>query len=97
MVDATLVNSLSDFQRNAKSYIRKLKKSGRPAVLTVNGRAEVVVQSAEAYQKLMDELELLESVRDLRRGLEEVARGEVRPAREFLNELAARFGYTLKP
>jgi PHD/YefM family antitoxin component YafN of YafNO toxin-antitoxin module len=57
------IHSLSDFQRNAKDHIRKLEQSGKPAVLTVNGEAEVVVQSAEAYQKLLDDRELLDSIR----------------------------------
>jgi PHD/YefM family antitoxin component YafN of YafNO toxin-antitoxin module len=54
-LDLVNIHSLSDFQRNAKDHIRKLKRSGKPAVLTVNGEAEVVVQSAEAYQKLLDD------------------------------------------
>src|SRR5579864_2547350 len=47
MIDLANVHALSDFQRNAKKHIRRLKASGEPAVLTVNGQAEVVIQSAE--------------------------------------------------
>ena len=32
-----------------------------PLVLTINGRAEVVVQDAEAYQELLDRVEAIES------------------------------------
>ena len=49
-LDLVNIHSLSEFQRNTKEHIRKLKRSGKPAVLTVNGEAELVVQSAEAYQ-----------------------------------------------
>jgi PHD/YefM family antitoxin component YafN of YafNO toxin-antitoxin module len=87
---------MSDFQRNAKDHIRKLKRSGKPAVLTVNGEAEVVVQSAEAYQKLLDDSELLDSIRDISRGLEQAKRGEGRPMREFLEDLAKEHGIPLK-
>ncbi len=48
-IDLSDIHSLSDFQRNTREHIRKLKKSGKPAELTVKGQAEVVVQSAEAY------------------------------------------------
>ncbi len=86
----------SDFQRNAKDYIRKLKESGKPAVLTVNGEAEVVVQSAEAYQKLMDDRELLDGIRSISRGLEQAKRGKGRAMREFLAALAKEHGISLK-
>ena len=59
-IDPENIHALSAFQRNSKGFIRKLKQSGRPAVLTVNGEAEVVVQSAEAYQKLLESHDLLE-------------------------------------
>jgi PHD/YefM family antitoxin component YafN of YafNO toxin-antitoxin module len=95
-LDLVNIHSLSDFQRNAKDHIRKLKRSGKPAVLTVNGEAEVVVQSAEAYQKLLDDSELLDSIRDISRGLEQAKRGEGRSMREFLEDLAKEHGIPLK-
>ena len=95
-LDLADIHSLSDFQRNAKDHIRKLKESGKPAILTVNGEAEVVVQSAEAYQKLLDDRELLDSIRGISRGLEQAKRGEGRPMREFLENLAKGHGISLK-
>ena len=65
-------------------------------MLTVNGEAEAVVQSAPAYQKLMDDQELLESIRSIGRGLEQAKRGEGQPMREFLETLAQQHGITLK-
>jgi PHD/YefM family antitoxin component YafN of YafNO toxin-antitoxin module len=96
MIDLANVHALSDFQRNAKKHIRKLKASGKPAVLTVNGQAEVVIQSAEAYQKLLRDGELLESLRSVSRGLEQAKRGDGRPMREFLETLAKEHGISLK-
>ena len=88
--------SLSEFQRNTRDHIAKLKATGNPAVLTVNGQAEVVVQSAEAYQKLMDDQALLEELRSVGRGLEQAKRGEGRPMREFLESLAGEHGIALR-
>ena len=45
--------SLTDFHRNTKAHLRRLKQSGRPEVLTINGKAELVVQDAAAYQRLL--------------------------------------------
>ncbi len=61
------IGSLTDFSRNTKAHVKRLKRTGRPELLTVNGRAEVVVQSASAYQRLIESIERLK--RDLgRRG-----------------------------
>ncbi len=49
--------SLSDFQRRTREHIRRLRETGRPEVLTVNGRAELVVYAAEAYQEVADQLQ----------------------------------------
>ena len=95
-LDLANIHSLSDFQRNTKDHIRKLKKSGRPAILTVNGQAEIVVQSAESYQKLLDDRNLLDSIRGIGRGLEQAKRGEGQPMREFLEALAKEHKISLK-
>jgi len=92
MIRTSNIRSLSEFQRNAKQHIRRLKKTGRPEVLTVNGRAQVVVQSAEAYQKLLDDAEMLETVKILKKSLAEADRGEGRPADEVFDEIRAKYG-----
>ena len=94
--DLASIHALSDFQRNTKKHIRRLRASGKPAVLTVNGRAEVIVQSAAAYQRLLDDQELLESIRGISRGLEQAQRGEGQPMRDFLKSLAKERGVSLK-
>ncbi len=59
MIRADDIGSLTDFARNTKAHLKRLKRTGRPELLTVNGRAEVVVQNATSYQRLIDELENL--------------------------------------
>jgi PHD/YefM family antitoxin component YafN of YafNO toxin-antitoxin module len=76
MIDLANIRSLSDFQRNTKAHLRRLKKSGKPEVLTVNGQAELVVQSAEAYQKLIREADHADSVRTLRDRIASADAGE---------------------
>ena len=70
------IDSLSNFKRNTADFLRKLKKSGSPLVLTVNGRAEVVVQDASSYQRLLEISERLETIEDLKPAIEEMRRGE---------------------
>jgi prevent-host-death family protein len=92
MIDLREVRSVTDFQRNAKQYVGKLKKSGTPLVLTVNGRAELVVQDAASYQSLLDRLEELEVVAAIRVGLEEAKAGKGQPVVKALENLGRKHG-----
>ena len=56
------IHSLSSFKRNSLEFIEQMKQTGEPVVLTVNGKAELVVQDAESYQKMLDALERLEAI-----------------------------------
>lgn len=86
------IRSLSDFKRNTSGLIRQIKKTGRPVVLTVNGKAELVVQDASAYQKLLHAAERMEVIQAIRKGMEDVRAGRVRDAGEALAELRAELG-----
>ncbi|MGA2582880.1 MAG: type II toxin-antitoxin system Phd/YefM family antitoxin [Tepidisphaeraceae bacterium] len=95
MLDLNDIHPVTDFNRNTKEHIQRLKQTGKPEVLTVNGQAEIVVQSAEAYQKLLEAAELSETLAGIRRGLEQAKRGEGRPMREFIQKLAEKHGLSL--
>ncbi len=57
MIDvAEDIHPLSDFKRRTTEFVRRLHASGRPMLLTLNGRPEVVVLDARSYQKLMNQL-----------------------------------------
>lgn len=93
MPRVTDVNSLTDFQRRTKEHIGYLKDSGSPMILTVNGKAEIVVQDAASYQELLDLVERAEAIVGIRRGLDSIARGEGIPLEEV--ELQMREKYDL--
>ena len=48
------IQALTTFRNNSAAFLRQLKKTKRPVILTVNGKAAAVVQDAEAYQRLLD-------------------------------------------
>ena len=87
MVHMEDIYSLTDFQRHAKEHIERLKQTGRPAVLTVNGKAEVIVQDAALYQKILELIDRIEALEGIRQGLESMHRGEGRPAAEVFQHL----------
>lgn len=47
------IHSLTDFKRKTIQFMKQLKTQRRPIVLTVNGRAAVVIQDPDSYQKLL--------------------------------------------
>jgi PHD/YefM family antitoxin component YafN of YafNO toxin-antitoxin module len=61
-----------------------MRRTRQPLVLTVNGRAEAVVQDAASYQALLDRLETVEAIQ---RGLADVKAGRTKPARRVFARL----------
>lgn len=69
-----------------------MRGSGHPLVLTINGKAELVVQDAVSYQKLLDRMDELEALEGIKRGLADVEAGRVTPLKEFENEFRSKHG-----
>lgn len=72
--------------------IGKLKKTGQPVILTVNGKAELVVQDAESYQKLLDAQDRMAAIEGIKRGLESMKRNAGKSAEKFFREFFAEKG-----
>jgi prevent-host-death family protein len=93
MLDITKdIQSLTTFRRRSGDFMKQLKKTKRPVVLTVKGKAQAVVQDAEAYQRLLDIAAKADAREGIRQGLEDARDGNVRPVREFLAEFRAKHG-----
>jgi PHD/YefM family antitoxin component YafN of YafNO toxin-antitoxin module len=88
----TDIQSLTEFRRGSARMIKQLRKSKRPMVLTVNGKAAAVVQDAEAYQRLLDMAARADAREGVRQGLEDARKGRTRPAREFFREFESARG-----
>ena len=92
MLHTREIHSLTDFLRNHKAHITRMKKTHAPEVLTVNGKAEVVVQDAESYQLMLDRLHHMETIAAIQEGMASAERGELKPAAQVLDEMRARYG-----
>jgi prevent-host-death family protein len=86
------IHSLTDFKRNTTEFVKQMKETKHPLVLTVNGKAELVVQDAESYQTLLEAAEFVETIKGIRRGLEEMKQSKGRSAEEVFAELRQKFG-----
>ena len=87
------IQSLSTFKRDTAKTAARLKKSGKPLVLTVNGKAEMVVQDAAAYQRLLDlaaAAERAEMAAFLKDSRADIEAGQTLPAKTFLESLGGK-------
>jgi prevent-host-death family protein len=85
MIDVTQdIHSLTTFKRNSSGLMKQMKKTGRPLVLTVKGKAEAVLLDAAAYQEVASQLD---AVAGIRRGLVQARKGAGRSADEVFDEL----------
>jgi len=96
MIQLADIHPLTDFLRNHKKHIEWLRSAGKPEVLTINGKAEIVIQDAASYQRLLDVIDQAEAVVGIRRGIESMERGEGRPMRALLSEMRKRKGRSRK-
>ena len=93
MLDITKdIQSLTTFRRRSGDFMKHLKKSKRPVVLTVKGKAAAIVQDAEAYQRLLDIAARADSEEGIRQGLDDVAHGRTRPAKEVFDDIRRKHG-----
>jgi prevent-host-death family protein len=93
MLDITKdIQSLTTLRRRSGDFMKQLKKSQRPVVLTVKGKATAIVQDAEAYQRLLDIPPARIRKRESAEGLDDVAHGRTRPAKEVCDGIRRKHG-----
>jgi prevent-host-death family protein len=77
------IKPVSELKRNTTTLLKHVRETGRPLVLTVGGKADVVLMDARIYN---DHLRSLHLARLLSEAEESLAAGKSRPAREFFKE-----------
>jgi prevent-host-death family protein len=81
------IRPLTEFKRETAKFTKRLKETGKPSFLTVNGKASLVVMDAEAWQEMQNRLEYADSVAGIRKGLAEIEKGEGEDADAFFATL----------
>ena len=77
------IRSVTDLKRNTREIIEHARRTGRPVILTANGKADALLMDAETYERQLGNANL---VALLAAGEADIAAGRVRPARAFLRE-----------
>jgi len=86
------IRPLTEFKRDTARFISHLKETGRPTVLTVNGKPELVVLDARAWQDVQERIEFARAVAGIRKGLEQARDGQGVEASTFFEKLDATKG-----
>ncbi len=93
MIDlARDIHPLTDFKRKTAQFVRQLKRTGQPVVLTVNGKAELVVHDAASYQELLETIDRAEAIAGIRRGLDSFERGKGIPLNRVDERIRRKHG-----
>ena len=87
------IHPLTDFLRHHKRHLKQLKRTQRPTVLTLNGKAEVVVQDARAYQAMIEAAELMDTRKGISEGIASMESGDGEPANIVLSRLRKKHGF----
>ena len=83
------IHPVSDFSRKPAEHIKRLKETGEPEILTVNGKAELVIQDARAYEKMTGLLETLEKIAAAAKEHDE---GRAIPINDFFKKFEKKYG-----
>ncbi|HIJ96304.1 MAG TPA: type II toxin-antitoxin system Phd/YefM family antitoxin [Desulfuromonadales bacterium] len=77
------IRSVTDLKRHTRELLDHVHQTGRPMILTVNGRADSVLMDAAVYEK---QLQAANLTRLLAPAEAEVTAGQTRSAQDFLKE-----------
>jgi PHD/YefM family antitoxin component YafN of YafNO toxin-antitoxin module len=81
------IHSLTEFKLKTTDFVQQMKETGEPIVLTINGKAELVVQDAGSYQKLLDLAQDAKVLAGISRGLEDMRAGRTQPLAEAIADI----------
>lgn len=85
------IQSLSVFKRDTAKFRRQLKKTKQPIVLTVNGKADMVVIDADSYDEYLREKDLMATIASVDRGIDDMSAGRTKPAAKVFQEFEKKY------
>lgn len=85
------IQSLSVFKRDTAKFRRQLKKTKQPIVLTVNGKADMVVIDADSYDEYLREKDRMDMIASVNRGIDDMRTGRTKPAKQVFQEFEEKY------
>lgn len=90
MIRADRIHPVTDFVRNYREFLNRIRETGEPEVLTVNGKAEGVIVNVEHYQKMAEAYERAELARAIQEGIDSLAEAPARPAADVFRDIRSK-------
>jgi antitoxin YefM len=84
----TDIKPMAEVRASMTACIEQVHKTGRPLVITKQGKSAAVLLDVAVYESLMERLELLE---DIRTAESQIAEGNLISQEEIENSLRERF------
>ncbi len=86
------IHSLTDFKRHTTNYVKRLKGHRRPMILTVNGKAALVIQDAGSYQKLLELADRFDAISAIQEGIAQSKSGKGISLELFDKRMRKKYG-----
>lgn len=90
------IQSLSVFKRDTAKFRRQLKKTKEPIVLTVNGKADMVIIDADSYDEYLHEKDRVDMIASVNRGIDDMMAGRTKPAEQVFREFEEKYNILAK-
>ena len=82
------IKPLSEFRANAANFLKQVKETKRPLILTQHGKSSAVLIDVVEYQALIEKLDLLQEVQIAER---QIAEGKYFTNDQVKERLMARY------
>ena len=82
------IKPLSEFRANAASFVKQVKETKRPLILTQHGKSSAVLMDVAAYQSLIEQIELLQEVQLAE---QQIAEGKILTPSQVKKRIADRY------
>lgn len=82
------IKSLSEFRANSANFIKQIKDTKRPLILTQHGKSSAVLIDVAEYQATIEKLELLQEIQTAER---QIAEGKILSNEQVKKRIADRY------
>jgi len=82
------IKPLSEFRANAASFVKQVRETKRPLILTQHGKSSAVLIDVAEYQSIIEKLELLQEVQLAE---SQIAEGKFLTNKQVQKRLADRY------
>ena len=77
------IKTVSDLKKKTRELFKQIHRTGRPIIVTVNGKPDIILLDVEVFEKKLKALNLRSL---LSKAEDDLNKGRVRAVRSFLKE-----------